>query len=219
MTGLRQRELGSLTPRSFDLLSDLPTVTIEAMASKHKKKDLLPIHPELAAVLPTWFSGLRPTEKLFPGLERKKAWLMINKDLERAGVPYVTDDGYADFHACRHTHITDLLRHGVTLPEAQKLARHSDIKMTMKYTHIGLGDQALAVAVLPTSALHGRCTSGGFRSPAMTSPGTTSSKRKRPNPCRNRGLGVVCPPVSFPGQVEAGGMAKKSFSNTHNALP
>jgi site-specific recombinase XerD len=34
MTGLRRKELGSLTPRSFDLKADPPKVTVEAAASK-----------------------------------------------------------------------------------------------------------------------------------------------------------------------------------------
>ena len=88
-------------------------------------------------------------------------------DLERAGNPYETDEGIADFHAAgRHTHITELLRNGTSLPEAMKLARHSDIKMTMKYTHIGINDQHQAVQNLPwerpgsaSETSNGHCTS------------------------------------------------------------
>ena len=75
---------------------------------------------------------------------------MIKKDLERVGIPYRTEEGTADFHAVgRHTHITELLRNGASLVEARELARHSDIRMTMRYTHIGLDDQARAVAAIP----------------------------------------------------------------------
>jgi hypothetical protein len=63
---------------------------------------------------------------------------MVKKDLERVGIPYETEEGIADFHAAgRHTHIPELLRNGATLPEAKELARHSDVNMTMRYTHIG----------------------------------------------------------------------------------
>jgi site-specific recombinase XerD len=73
---------------------------------------------------------------------------MVKKDLERVGIAYETEEGIADFHAAgRHTHITELLRNGASLPEAKELARHSDVSMTMRYTHIGLNDQAKAVAV------------------------------------------------------------------------
>src|SRR5690606_35188193 len=66
------------------------------------------------------------------------------------GIPYETPDGIADFHAAgRHTHITELLRNGATLPEAKELARHTDVKMTMRYTHIGIEDQARALRGIP----------------------------------------------------------------------
>jgi len=44
--------------------------------------------------------------------------------------------------------ITELLRNGASLVEARELARHSDIRMTMQYTHIGIDDQARAVAAI-----------------------------------------------------------------------
>jgi hypothetical protein len=49
----------------------------------------------------------------------------------------------------RHTYITELLRNGASLAEDRELARHSDIRMTMRYTHISLDDQAMAVAAFP----------------------------------------------------------------------
>ena len=44
----------------------------------------------------------------------------------------------------------ELLKNGTSLPEARELARHSDVTMTMRYTHIGLQDQAKAIENLPT---------------------------------------------------------------------
>ena len=85
---------------------------------------------------------------------------MIRKDLEMAGIPFTTQDGDADFHAAgRHTYITGLLRNGTSLVVARQLARHSDVKMTMRYTHIGLEDQAKGIRNLPTdpSWLKTRC--------------------------------------------------------------
>jgi integrase len=151
LTGLRRSELASLTPASFDLRADPPTVTVAAACSKHRRTDVLPLHPELVAVLPGWFEGMKRDQKVFPKLDRKKTWLMVKLDLERAGVPYVTEEGIADFHASgRHSYVTGLLRHGATLTETMELARHSDVRMTMRYTHIGLGDQAKALAALPS---------------------------------------------------------------------
>ena len=76
---------------------------------------------------------------------------MIQKDLKRAGVPYIDDRGhYADFHSLRKTFITNLSRAGVSPKTAQLLARHSDINLTMNtYTMLGVCDQATAVESLP----------------------------------------------------------------------
>ena len=150
-TGLRRSELGSLRKESFCLNGNPPTVRVEAAHSKHRREDTLPLHPDLVVLLMEWLAAMALSTKLFPDLEKKKTWLMVKKDLERVGIPYVTGEGIADFHAAgRHTHITSLLRNGASLPEARQLARHSDVRMTMKYTHIGLDDQARAVRHLPS---------------------------------------------------------------------
>lgn len=149
MTGLRRKEIASLTPSSFKLNDSPPTLTVEAACSKHRRRDVLPLHPELVEMLHEWLRGVKRTDPLFPKLAKRRTWLMVKKDLERVGIPYVTDEGIADFHAAgRHTHITELVRSGASLPEAKELARHSDVRTTMKYTHIGIEDQAKAVSNL-----------------------------------------------------------------------
>ena len=160
MTGLRRAEMASLTPQSFDLDAEPPTLKVKAGCSKHRKTDILPLHPDLVAMLREWLKGMKLRESLFPRLDRKKTWLMVKKDLERVGIPYETEEGIADFHAAgRHTHITGLLRNGATLTDARELARHGDIRMTMRYTHVGMADRAKALAMLP--ALQMRCISRG----------------------------------------------------------
>jgi site-specific recombinase XerD len=150
MTGLRRSELASLTPASFNLAADQPTIPLEAACSKHRRTDVLPLHPELVLMLREWLKGVTTTEKLFPLLDRKKVWFMVKKDLERAGIEYETQDGIADFHAAgRHSYITGLVRGGATLVQAKELARHSDVRMTMRYTHVGMDDKAKALNSLP----------------------------------------------------------------------
>lgn len=211
MTGLRRNELASLMPRSFDLDADPPTVTVEAKYSKHRRKDVLPLHPELVAFLREWVDRLKPTDPLFPKLANRRTWLMVKKDLERVGIPYENQDGIADFHAAgRHTHITELLRNGATLPEAQKLARHTDVKMTMRYAHIGIKDQADAVAKLPANALHWRCSLGGADSHSLSSDGTTEEAKKCENPCNDRGFGGDCHPMASVDKMEAAGIEPAS---------
>ncbi len=227
MTGLRKNELASLTPRSFQLDAVPPTLTVEAASSKHRRKDVLPLHPELVPLLREWLTGIAPGEKLFPMLARRKTWLMVQKDLERAGIPYETEDGIADFHAAgRHSHITELLRNGATVPEAMELARHTDVTMTMKYTHVGMADRARAVANLPAPrsglepaspvaprtdpALHGRCISGGFGCPEPSPAGTEASPKNDVTPCGNKGFVVGCRRLTPGGKMEAAGIEPAS---------
>ena len=58
---------------------------------------------------------------------------------------------FADFHANRHTFITNLSRANVSPKVAQTMARHSDIRLTMNiYTHTDLDEKVNAVAKLPS---------------------------------------------------------------------
>jgi integrase len=190
MTGLRRSEIASLTPRSFDLDADPPTVTVEAAASKHKKKDVLPLHPELVDLLRQWIHGLGPDDKLFRNLEKRKTWLMVKNDLERIGIEYKNAEGVADFHAAgRHSHITHLLRNGASVPEAQKLARHSDVRVTMRYTHIGLEDQYRAVGKLP--AVHRRCIPAGAEGQEAAGDGNDCQSSDDANPSGPAALGTA----------------------------
>jgi integrase len=179
-TGYRKGEIGSLTRRSFDLSSDPPTVTVQAVYSKRKRTDTQVLHPDVVIRLTEWLavSDRGPTDLLFPvsgkvpgGIERKtakmmrrdlavarKAWLKeAETDDERAKrestdfLKYVDGQGrYADFHANRHTFITNLGRVGVHPKTAQTLARHSDIRLTMNtYSHTDLAEKTEAVRRLP----------------------------------------------------------------------
>lgn len=106
-TGLRRKEIANLRPRSFRLDDSPPTVTVEAAYSKHRREDVLPLHPDYVAMVRSWIEGVSAEELLFPKLVKRRTWLMVKKDLERVGIPYETADGIADFHAAgRHSHIT-----------------------------------------------------------------------------------------------------------------
>jgi len=78
--------------------------------------------------------------------------LLANRDLATVGILKVNAHGRTvDVHAMRHTFVTLMARSGVMPTTAQKLMRHSDIRLTMNiYTHLDLADTAGAVAALPT---------------------------------------------------------------------
>jgi site-specific recombinase XerD len=111
-TGLRASELHSLTERSLNFQSEPPTVTLEAAYSKHRREDVLPLHPELARKLREWLqerhvretdpdiirlvdrtAGLKPDSerKLFPGTWPLKAAKMIRLDLKAARTQWLTE--------------------------------------------------------------------------------------------------------------------------------
>jgi len=147
MTGLRRKELASLTPESFKLDASPPTLTIAAACSKHRRMDILPLHLELVPLLRELIAAVPAGSPLFPRLAKRRTWLMVKQDLERVGIPYETANGVADFHAAgRHTFVTQLQRDGATSVEARDLARHSSLEMTSRYSHSRLEDQAAALA-------------------------------------------------------------------------
>lgn len=152
-TGLRASELASLTPESFRIDETPPTVTVLAAYSKHRRQDVLPLHPSVVDCLRPWLAEKKPSTPVWPGTwaQGKRAGKILQKDLKIAGIPYVDDNGlYADFHALRHTFITNMVKSGISPKTAQSLARHSTIDLTMNvYTSLTVNDQAAAITSLP----------------------------------------------------------------------
>ena len=67
-TGLRRKELASLTPRSLNLAGETPTVTVSAAYAKNGREDKIPLHPSLAQSIRRWVDakGLTNADFLFP---------------------------------------------------------------------------------------------------------------------------------------------------------
>lgn len=153
-TGLRAGEIRSLTRASLHRLAIKPTVTVEAAYSKHRREDTLPLRQSLAERLAEFTRHLAPAAHLFPGMPRREYLTqMLRDDLAAAGIPYKDEHGrFADFHALRHTFITNLAEGGIHPKVAQELARHSTITLTMdRYTKVRKesGQLAEALTVLP----------------------------------------------------------------------
>jgi site-specific recombinase XerD len=125
------------------------------------KKSDLPTNAILFPVSGKVPSGVeRKTEKMMKtDLAVARAnWLQESKtdkeriDRERSDfLKYRDAQGrFADFHANRHSFITNLARAGVSPKIAQEWARHSDIRLTMGvYTHVDLAEKTAAVRQLP----------------------------------------------------------------------
>lgn len=95
---------------------------------------------------------------------------MMKADLEAAGVEYAGDDGFADFHANRVLFIISLCRSNVGLATVQKLARHSDSKLTSNvYSKISTEDRAEAINGI------------GFEAPSGHLSGSTMGSSESPS--------------------------------------
>jgi len=174
-TGLRNQELASLTPESFDIGGNEPSVIVQASYSKHRRQDVQPIRHDLADVVREYLASKPAGERLWPSRWWTKAAKMIRADLkdarkqwiEEAGenvelrkarekgdfLTYVNADGEVyDFYAQRGQMITTLEQAGVSLKTLQTLGRHSRVETTM--THYArkpkLADTRAALDPLPS---------------------------------------------------------------------
>ncbi len=169
-TGFRVSELASLRRGDFNLDSDPPTITLAASASKNRKAVEQPITPELAEHLRNFLRLKAPDAVAFNLPPSHKTAEMIRLDMEAGRSAWLadanpaqreereksgfllpeTDEGKADFHSLRHTFITSLAMGGVHPKDAQILARHSTITLTMdRYTHTHRGRLVSALGALP----------------------------------------------------------------------
>jgi integrase len=162
-TGLRRNELASLTVGSFSLDGTELFVELPATKTKNRTAARLPIRPEFADELRVWFAreGMTADTPLWPGLTSHTA-KMLRDDLTDAKIAYIDAAGlFADFHSLRHSFVSMLAAGNVSPAMAQRLARHSDINLTMsRYTHTVFSDEATALSALP-------------QFPSVTNPTTT----------------------------------------------
>jgi len=198
-TGLRQNEVRTLTPEAFSLDDDPPTVTVKAAYSKHRRDDEIPLRPALAEALQPFVKATRPGQAVFPlPQDRHKVIDAFKADLEAARQDWIAEarspdettereksdflryrdqaGRYADFHALRHTFITNLAKAGTPPKVAMDLARHSDINLTLaRYSHTVIQDRAAALHALPelgsrTSRQAGRIAKTGTDDEAGMAP-------------------------------------------------
>jgi site-specific recombinase XerC len=153
-TGLRASELASLTPESFELGDDRSLVRCQAGYTKNGQEAELPLRRDVAARVRTWLASKPAAEPVWPGkwAAQRHGAEMIRIDLTAADIEAEDDRGrVVDFHALRHTFISNLARAGVHPRNAQALARHSTIDLTMNvYTHITMDDMAKDIETLPS---------------------------------------------------------------------
>ncbi len=149
-TGLRRAELSGLKWSDFDFTASPPLLRVPSSLSKNKKSTTHELRAELADALKAFQAVSKDREWAFRGTVPKVS--TMKKDLKAAGVAFVDASGRRmDFHALRHTFVT--LMHASNVPPrvAMALARHSDLKLTMRvYTDTERLGLDRAMSLLPS---------------------------------------------------------------------
>ena len=180
-TGFRAGDIRSLTVRSFDL--DAATVTVEARHTKSKRTRTNPLKAELADRLRAHLAGRAADE---PAFALPPVWTfarMLRADAKAAGI----NTRGMTFHGLRHGFITALARSGVHPSVVQRLAGHSDIRLTMQtYTHIRLEDLHKAVDSLALPLAQTSGFSGQRPSTPCAAAAAKPAQRPKPGKAANR---------------------------------
>ena len=136
--GLRRNEVKTLRWSNLVLGQCGGLLRIHADVNKNRKEQALPLHQELAKALQQGKPADSKAEDLVlpNGVPKMKE---VRQDLKKAGIPFLDERGHRmDYHALRTTFVTRLSINKVHPRLAMELARHSDLKLTMKnYTDVG----------------------------------------------------------------------------------
>lgn len=207
-TGLRARALGGLTPGMFEFADTVGAVRVPARLMKGKRNHTLRLAADAAGFLRDYLAD-RPADKpVWPGTwaTGRRAAEVFRRDLRAAGVPYVVEGPHgpavADFHALRHTVITEVSRGDAST--AQMFAAHSSLRVTERYIHRGAEDLSAAAeraARLTDGAFAQKLAHGLAHGPCAPVPGGASPEQPGgvpagPDPVLNFGIGKgLCAPV------------------------
>jgi hypothetical protein len=136
--GLRRNEARTLHWSDVVLGESGGLLRLHAAVNKNRKEQSLPLHQELAKALQQQKPANCKADDLVlvngvPKMEE------FRQDLKKAGIPFLDERGHRmDYHALRTTFITRLSTMKVHPRLAMELARHSDMRLTMKtYTDAG----------------------------------------------------------------------------------
>ena len=129
-TGLRRLELNQLRWSDLHLDVEVPYAQLRIAATKSRRGDVIPLHPQLVAELLAYRpEKLEAGSLVLPG--RMPAMEVLKKDLAFAKIEYGNAEmGFADLHAQRKTLNTMLAANGVDSRVRQAQLRHTDPRLT-----------------------------------------------------------------------------------------
>jgi len=163
-TGLRLREMLTLTWGQVDLKRGL--VTVSADVAKNKKTRHVPLNDSAKAVLESLPRNIDPNALVFPKYggevfgKRSKDARSFYKAWQKTRDAAIADelDGHElCWHTLRHTFASRLVIAGVPLNAVQQLMGHRSIQMVMRYAHLAPDHLKNAVHLLD-SKLQFSCT-------------------------------------------------------------
>jgi len=215
MTGLRRGELAALRIRNLYLDELQPYIKVDRESEKNRKGNTIPLRSDLANDLRQWISDraasaqetahkmpdigrLSGDELLFNVPDRHTLVKILDKDYAVAGIPKIDDNGLSvDVHCLRHSFATWIGESGISPKSAQRLMRHSDVNLTMRYTHANEDNDVRGLDSLPQVQSSYRPvqasvtgTDGDFKTAPMFAPDTGRSVHPESycgNPGKNSG--------------------------------
>jgi site-specific recombinase XerD len=136
--GLRVSEVINLKIEDIDS----SRMIIHIKSSKGKKDRIVPLSPNILALLREYYREYRPSVYLFNG---QKSLQYSSTSCNNLVKKYIGNQYH--MHLLRHSCFTNLLENGTDLRIIQKIAGHSSSKTTEIYTHVS--NQILQKVNLP----------------------------------------------------------------------
>lgn len=124
LTGARVESLCSITPSDIDLAQGV----VHLKRTKGDKPYSVPLSEKGLEVARALLQRQPPGAWTLIGVKPRTFWMWVHDAAELAGVK-------ASPHTLRHTFATHLIRRGADPVTVQALLNHSDLSMTMRYTH------------------------------------------------------------------------------------
>ena len=156
-TGLRKKELLSLAWEDINLSMDNAYVRVKASAAKNDKEAKQPIPPFVVSILTAFKAATRPklSDRIFVSfMQSINTAEIIRADLAAAEINLIDKDGNEIcFHSLRNSYISFLANSNSPPKVIQKLARHSDPRLTFNtYARTFEGAEQKAISFLPNFA-------------------------------------------------------------------
>lgn len=142
-TGLRRNECRQIVPAYLDF--EHATIRIPAHVAKAKRDQIVPMPDSLKDMLKRRCEGIDAAAPILT-VRSKQAEL---RAIREACKTLKIDTAGVGFHTLRHTFCTLLARKNIHPALLQKLARHQDLKTTLRYyVHLQRDDERAALNLL-----------------------------------------------------------------------